>query len=67
MRADQAAAYVFSQAVAALAEIQGMDAENRLREIQGASPAYGESAFANVISKYGIDHNSVIGLFREAV
>ena len=35
----------------------GMLAENRMREIAGMSPAYGEDAFLRLIDEYGIHHN----------
>lgn len=34
------------------AEIEGMVSENRLRERQGNSPAYGEQEFANTSNRY---------------
>jgi len=34
------------------AEIEGMVAENRLREIKGYSPAYGEQEFAVLSERY---------------
>jgi hypothetical protein len=37
--------------------MNGMIAENRMREIAGASPAYGEDAFQALIDEYGIHHN----------
>jgi len=37
--------------------MNGMIAENRMREIAGMSPAYGESAFQALIDEYGIHHN----------
>ena len=37
--------------------MNSMIAENRMREIEGASPAYGEDAFKALIDEYGIHHN----------
>jgi hypothetical protein len=54
------AAYIISQSIAALAEIEGMKAENKEREILGHSPVYGETAFLSVIEKYDLGTNSVI-------
>jgi len=34
------------------AEIEGMVAENRMREIKGLSPAYGEQEFATLSNRY---------------
>lgn len=54
------AAFLFSQAIAAQAEIAGMSAENLLREQQGLSPAYGDEAFAELITRYGLGHNEAL-------
>jgi len=64
MNTQQKAAYVFAQAVCALAEIEGMKAENRQREYCGNAMAYADSDFLAVIEKYGIHHNAVCGLFN---
>jgi nitrous oxidase accessory protein NosD len=64
MTNEQKAAYVQAQAAAALIEAMGMAAENMQRSHQGASIAYDEKAFLAIIEKYGIHHNSVIGLFH---
>lgn len=60
----QKAAYVFAQAVAAMAEIESMKAANWMREDQGKTIAYGEEAFLAVIEEYGIHHNATTGLFQ---
>lgn len=41
----------FTRAVRAYAEIEGMKAENKQREIQGESMAYTVDAFYNVIEE----------------
>ena len=64
MNKNQAAALVVSQSVAALAEIEGMKAENMQREALGQSMAYDEEAFTSVIDKYGIHHNVVLQTFE---
>lgn len=66
MTPEQAAAYVFSQSVAALAEIEGMKAENAHQEACGNSVAYGEDAFLAIANRYGVHHNSVCEIFRAA-
>lgn len=66
MNMNQSAAYAFSMAVCALAEIEGMKAENMQREALGQSMAYGEESFTSVIDKYGIHHNGVITTINEA-
>ena len=59
----QGAAYVMAQAVAALAEIEGMKAENQAREDQGKSQAYDEAAFVAVPTRLGLYHNDVYAVF----
>jgi len=39
-------------------EMNGMIAENKMREIQGNSPAYIEGDFLHLIDKYNIYHNA---------
>ena len=43
-----------------LAEItmQGMIAENKMREVRGESPAYSEQQFIELIDYWGIYHNA---------
>ena len=53
-------AYVFSQSVGALVEMQGMIAENQYREMQGKSQAYGEREFHKLEKEWGLGHNTVI-------
>jgi hypothetical protein len=62
---EQKAAYVFSQAVCALAEIEAMRALNTYREMRGETIAYDDGPFFDVITKYGIDYNSVVSLFYQ--
>lgn len=38
------------------AELEGMIVDNRLREIKGFSPAYGDKQFRDLIEKY---HNAI--------
>ena len=38
--------------------MNGMIAENRMREIAGASPTYGEKSFLDLIEEYRIHHNA---------
>ena len=66
MNREEAAAYVFAQAVCALAEIQGMKALNDYRKILGHQIAYDDGPFVEVIEKYGIHHNAVINLYQAA-
>ena len=64
MTPEQSAAYIHAQAVAALAEIEAMKAENWMREMKGHTIAYGEEEFLAVIDKYGIHHNAVLMTFN---
>ena len=63
MTPEQQAAYVYAQSVSALAEIEGMKAENMQREVLGYSMAYDADTFFAVIDKYGISHNAVLTTF----
>lgn len=65
MSEEQKAAYIIAQSSAALIEALGMVAENAFRQSNGNSIMYGEASFNAVINKYGIHHNSVLGLFHE--
>lgn len=65
MTPEQKAAFVMAQAVAALARIESMKAENWMREMKGHTIAYGEAEFANVENEYMIGHNAVINFFRD--
>jgi len=38
--------------------MNAMIAENKIREISGNSPAYGEKAFMDLIDEYRIHHNA---------
>jgi len=55
------AAYVNSQTACALIEMEGMKAENMQREFKGEAMAYDEKAFTDLITKYGIYSNAVVG------
>jgi hypothetical protein len=66
MTPEQAAAFIQSQTACAMAEIEAMKSENRMRQIQDHSPAYDEGAFRAVPDAFGIGHNSVVEMFREA-
>lgn len=67
MTRSEAVAYVQAMTACALAEIEGMKAENTQREKSGYSPAFVFDDFSAVIEKYGIHHNAVIGLFQQSV
>lgn len=66
MTPEQQAAYIISQSVSAMAEIEGMRAENQIRESRGQAMAYDHGAFVGIIEVYDIDKNTVIDLFRES-
>jgi hypothetical protein len=66
MNPAQAAAFVYSQCVCALAEIESMKAANAARSEQGQAPAYGEEAFDRIQDKFTISRNEVLRLFCEA-
>ena len=60
----QGAAYIFAQAVAGMAEIEGMKAENTERLSKGHSLAHDEAAFLEVPMRLGLYHNDVMGHFQ---
>ncbi len=66
MTREQAAAYVYAQAVCALAEVEAMKIANMECHWKGQTPPFGEQQFRDVILRNGIHHNAVIGLYRES-
>ena len=60
-----AAAYVVSQAAAAVIEALGMHAENQQRQACGCSMAYDQSAFVEVIAARGLDPKAVRRVLQE--
>jgi len=64
MTEEQKAAYVFSQSIAALIELEAMTAANAERESKGMSLAYSEYELLSLQSKYGLDHNAVCSVFQ---
>ncbi len=66
MNQQEQITYVQSQIACALIEMEGMKADNKIREMRGESPAYNENDFQNLITKYNIHHNGVVtALTRE--
>jgi len=66
MNDSQRAAYVVAQSVAAFAEIQGMVADNQVKQIDKRKPTYGKYQFDQVIEKYGIHHNALLSFFVDS-
>lgn len=64
MREEHRATYINSQIVCAQIELHAMLAANKTREAAGEAQAYGEDAFMGLLSKFNIDHNSVIGFLN---
>jgi len=62
MTDEQKAAYINSQVVCARIEMEAMKMANKEKLTPGL--AYGEKAFRNLIAKYQIGHNDVIGFFH---
>ena len=60
-----AAAFVISQAAAAVIEALGMHAENQQRLACGCSVAYDAAAFAEVIAARGLDPHAVRRTLQE--
>jgi hypothetical protein len=67
MTPEETIAYVQAQTACALTELEGMKAENADRARRGETQAYGEQAFSDLILRYGIHHNAVIGMFQQAI
>lgn len=65
MNREERIAFIQAQSVCALAEIEGMKAENMDRESRGLAPAYGEKEFGDIQSRFMIGHNAIIEFFGE--
>ena len=65
MTDEQRAAFVMSQSACALIEAMGMHAENMQREQRGMAMAYNDTAFLDLVNRYGIHHNAVLTTFGE--
>jgi hypothetical protein len=57
-------AFVHAQAVCAMAEIAGMQAENAIAQSEGAELPYRKTHFDALQYNYTISHNSVIEYLR---
>lgn len=64
MTEEQKAAYIFSQSVAALIELESMCTANAERESRGEQQIYSEDAILSLQNKYGVHHNAVCSLFQ---
>lgn len=53
-----------NDAVAALIEAKGMEAENMQRQIQGNSMAYTERDFLEILKSHELEYNSMIEKMR---
>lgn len=65
MNTNEKAAFIQSQATAAMIEAMGMQALNEHRKSLGQTIAYDDEAFVNLIEKYGLGHNSVLSFLQE--
>ena len=65
MTPEQKAAYINAQAACATIEAIGMQADNDHRLSLGQTIAYDGEAFQNLLTKYGIHHNAVVGFFHD--
>lgn len=66
MNPEETTAYIQAETACALAEIAGMQAENALRAMKGEAPAYVYEHFMEIINRYQISHNAVIGMYQNA-
>ena len=65
MTPEQSAAYVNAQAAAALATIEAMKVENKVRSINNMGPRYTAGDFMHVIDRYGLHHNAILTTFGD--
>lgn len=65
MTKEQAAAYVYAQAVAANALLQSMITANDIAFRNGEPYVYDEEDFQTIETDYCISHNAVIGLYQK--
>lgn len=64
MNEAQQVVYLEAQIMCARIEMEGMKSENIERVRNGHAQAHDESAFMDVIEKWGIHHNAVLTLFN---
>lgn len=64
MTEDQKTAFVMSKCVTAFAQISGMVAFNKKRELLGLSPGYDEESFLSVIEELELEPSKVLELFN---
>ena len=65
MNESSRAAFLVSQSVCALIQMEGMKAENRQREFLGLGIAYGEDAFFKLASDAGLEHNDAMRALQD--
>lgn len=64
MTDEQKAAYVFSQSVVAQIEMEAMKADNAYRAAENMAPAWNYDHFMDVINRYNLGSNDVLGVFH---
>lgn len=62
---ESKAAYVNSQTACALIKMEAMKSANKVSEITGQHPQYGEQDFMNIINEFGLSHNTVVGVLNQ--
>lgn len=65
MTDEQSVIYMRAQILACEIEMQAMIAENKRREQNGLSIAYGEESFRDLFKRYPISHNDVLSQFTQ--
>lgn len=58
-------AIINARVASVLIEMEAMKAANAEREVIGASPAYGEMAFRELLERAAIQENAVIAFLRD--
>lgn len=64
MTPEERAAFLNTQAVAAMIKAMGMQAENKGCEMRGETMLYGEEAFNDLIDEFGIGYNAATSYLR---
>lgn len=64
MTDEQKVVYINSQVICAQIEMEAMKVENRRNEIGGFSPTYVGEDFRDIVGRFGISHNAVLGIFH---
>jgi len=65
MDETQRAAFVISQSICCMAEMEAMKAENDARARRGYTQAFTSNQFMELPDKYGLGHNTIIQFLNQ--